>query len=463
MTETAIRVRDIGKLYRIGERRAGYQTLRESLAGALRRVPHPLRSMQRVGTSTPVTGNGHRAEASAKPGLPAEASAKAAENTFWALKNVSFDVHAGEIVGIIGRNGAGKSTLLKILSRITDPTEGEIEISGRVGSLLEVGTGFHPELTGRENVFLNGAILGMKRSEIAARFDEILAFAGTEKFLDTPVKFYSSGMYTRLAFAVAAHLEPEILIVDEVLSVGDAEFQKKCLGKMGDISRSGRTVLFVSHNVNAVASLCQSAILLKEGRVVANSADVHKVLNTYLSPAISAHTVDLRNHPNRATSGPPVLQEISIADESGIPTHCFLPRTTVAIELKLAPLRPTRNPKVGIGITNYRGERIFAVGTFVGGTNIPALDGPSTVRVRFTLPPLFPGQYNLDIGFSEEVGGPLDEVYAAAILEVLKDDYMSLMDSHAAHFGQIMVPSEWSCLTNLEQSPVEATTLRSRP
>ncbi|HEV2304411.1 MAG TPA: ABC transporter ATP-binding protein, partial [Candidatus Acidoferrales bacterium] len=207
-SDLAISVRSLGKLYQLGEKRRGYTTLRDSLASAFRR-------------------NGKSNSHAARP------------KTFWALQDVSFDVHRGEIVGIIGRNGAGKSTLLKILSRITDPTAGEVEISGRTGSLLEVGTGFHPELTGRENIFLNGAILGMKRAEIAARFDEIISFAGTEKFLDTPVKHYSSGMYTRLAFAIAAHLEPEILIVDEVLAVGDAEFQKKCLGKMGDFSKSG--------------------------------------------------------------------------------------------------------------------------------------------------------------------------------------------------------------------------------
>ena len=249
MTDVVIHVNGLGKRYEIGERRH-YKTLRESLA-----LRNPFRPRR----------NGH-----------ADADAR----TFWALKNVSFDVHRGEIVGIIGRNGAGKSTLLKILSRITDPTEGEVEINGRVGSLLEVGTGFHPELTGRENIFLNGAILGMKRREIAARFDEIVAFAGTGKFLDTPVKYYSSGMYVRLAFGVAAHLEPEILIVDEVLSVGDAEFQKKCLGKMGDVAHSGRTVLFVSHNMAAVKVLCGKAILLNSG-VIVSSGNVADVIEDY--------------------------------------------------------------------------------------------------------------------------------------------------------------------------------------
>jgi lipopolysaccharide transport system ATP-binding protein len=207
---------------------------------------------------------------------------------FWALRDVSFQVQPGEVLGIIGRNGAGKSTLLKVLSRITEPTEGRVTLGGRVASLLEVGTGFHPELDGRENIYLNGAILGMSRAEIARKFDEIVAFAEVEQFLDTPVKRYSSGMYMRLAFAVAAHLESEILVIDEVLAVGDAEFQKKCLGKMGEVSRSGRTVLFVSHNLNAVETLCTKAIALNKGGVSDHSDDVRGVITRYLGGASSA-------------------------------------------------------------------------------------------------------------------------------------------------------------------------------
>ena len=207
---------------------------------------------------------------------------KSRQEEFWALKDVSFEIQRGDRVGIIGRNGAGKSTLLKILSRITDPTRGRIEINGRVASLLEVGTGFHPELTGRENIFLNGAILGMSRTEIRQKFDEIVAFAEVEQFLDTPVKRYSSGMYVRLAFAVAAHLEPEILIVDEVLAVGDAQFQKKCLGKMNDISKGGRTIIFVSHNMAAVKSLCNRGIVIKNGNLVYSGTEIESV-NYYQS------------------------------------------------------------------------------------------------------------------------------------------------------------------------------------
>src|SRR5213080_2991447 len=215
---------------------------------------------------------------------------------FWAWKDVSLDVHEGEVLGLIGRNGAGKTTLLKILSRITRPTEGRAEIHGRVGSLLEVGTGFHPELTGRENTFLSGAILGMSKAEIARKFDEIVAFAELEKFIDTPVKHYSSGMYVRLAFAVAAHLEPEILLVDEVLAVGDINFQKKCLGKMGDVAHEGRTVLFVSHDMGAVKSLCGRALLIANGLLSLNGP-VDKVIEKYLRTENAAQTRWVRNDP----------------------------------------------------------------------------------------------------------------------------------------------------------------------
>jgi lipopolysaccharide transport system ATP-binding protein len=253
MSDFAIRATRLGKQYRLGAV-SPYQTLRERIGGL---VSAPLRFLK----PRPENGNPF----------------------FWALKDVSFDVRRGEVMGVIGRNGAGKSTLLKILSRITEPSEGEADLNGRVGSLLEVGTGFHGELTGRENIFLNGAILGMKRAEVLRKFADIVDFAEVDKFLDTPVKHYSSGMYMRLAFAVAAHLEPEILVVDEVLAVGDAEFQKKCLGKMGEVARGGRTVLFVSHNMGAVQNLCHRALLLERGRVrmIAPAADaIHCYMTT---------------------------------------------------------------------------------------------------------------------------------------------------------------------------------------
>jgi len=260
-SDVVIRAEGLGKKYVIGHLAEGerHSTLRDTLARG--------------------AGNVWRKTVDMARGRALVAGDSVEE--FWALKDVSFEVKRGEVLGIIGPNGAGKSTLLKILSRITEPSEGRATIDGRVASLLEVGTGFHPELTGRENIFLNGAILGMTRAEIKRRFDEIVAFAEVEKFLDTPVKRYSSGMYVRLAFAVAAHLEPEILIVDEVLSVGDAQFQKKCLGKMQDVASHGRTVLFVSHSLQTVAKLCNSAMLLKAGNLTAYSNDVDQVIHLY--------------------------------------------------------------------------------------------------------------------------------------------------------------------------------------
>lgn len=252
-----IKVDRLGKQYRLGRRRARYATLREALAGAVRA---PFRSLGGTGRAT--------------------------GDTLWALKDVGFEIPRGQAVGIIGRNGAGKSTLLKVLSRITKPTTGRVELYGRIGSLLEVGTGFHPELTGRDNAYLSGAILGMRRAEIQRKFDEIVAFAEVEKFIDTPVKYYSSGMYLRLAFSVAAHLEPDVLIVDEVLAVGDMAFQRKCLNKMHDVGGHGRTVLFVSHSMPAISRLCERAILLSEGSVV-RDGPAADVVNTYIRSGLS--------------------------------------------------------------------------------------------------------------------------------------------------------------------------------
>lgn len=270
MSDVIIRVEGLGKKYRIRHERAeSYTALRDVISEKVR----GMFSQRNVSKTRNSTDTSLRAGAGLSDGksnfyTPTIKNAAASVEDFWALRDVSFEVKRGEVVGIIGRNGAGKSTLLKILSRITEPTQGRVELDGRVASLLEVGTGFHPELTGRENIYLNGAILGMTRAEIRRKFDEIVAFAEVENFLDTPVKRYSSGMYVRLAFAVAAHLEPEILVVDEVLAVGDAAFQKKCLGKMGDVAREGRTILFVSHNMQAVSVLCTSAITLHTGRIV---------------------------------------------------------------------------------------------------------------------------------------------------------------------------------------------------
>jgi lipopolysaccharide transport system ATP-binding protein len=275
MSDIAIKVENLSKLYKIGRRQENYRTLRDSFSNYLAYIFRKV--MQRAESKEQGTN-----DSSVNSLFPASCSMQPSDEGYiWALKDVSFEVKCGEVVGIIGRNGAGKSTLLRILSRITEPTKGQAEIRSRVGSLLEVGTGFHPELTGRENIYLNGTILGMKKAEIERKFDEIVSFAEVEKFIDTPVKHYSSGMYVRLAFAVAAHLEPEILIVDEVLAVGDSVFQNKCIDKMLEVSKKGRTVLFVSHNFSAVKALCEKAILLNKGMLIF-SGSVQEAIDGYV-------------------------------------------------------------------------------------------------------------------------------------------------------------------------------------
>ncbi len=364
MGEIAIRAEGLSKAYRIDHQAAAsYRTLRESLVSLARR---PLRR-----------------------------TAGGAE-TIWALKDVSFEVNRGEALGIIGRNGAGKSTLLKILSRITHPTAGRAEVYGRLGSLLEVGTGFHPELTGRENIFLNGAILGMSRSEIRARFDEIVAFAETERFLDTPVKRYSTGMYMRLAFAVAAHLETDILIVDEVLAVGDAAFQAKCLGKMEDVAGQGRTVLFVSHNLAAVTQLCTKALLLDAGRIAAQGP-ANEVVARYLAGANEGGHVDLsdRPRPNGVTgamfewaevlnSGGLVCQDFSIGDD-----------ITIAFGLRLSSDRP--RAKLAVSLRGSDGTPIAHVVDDDSGFALGNDSRTWRVSIDFRDIRLYPGSYRVTV------------------------------------------------------------------
>ena len=296
---TAIEIRGISKRYQLGESAQMYGSLREALVEAFRRPWNRLRH----------SSNGHR---------------KQTANEFWALKDVSFDVQQGDTLALIGQNGSGKSTLLKIISRIVDPTDGLIRLRGRMASLLEVGTGFHPELTGRENVYLNGAVLGMRKAEIDAKFDEIIAFAGISQFLDTPVKRYSSGMYVRLAFAVAANLDPEILIVDEVLAVGDVAFQKKCLGKMSEVSQGGRTVLFVSHNLAAVEALCRRGVVLDRGRLVF-SGTAKDAVRYYLRNVVATdsgcqtHAINLLRAAGRPAKCHPLLRRLELFADDGSP------------------------------------------------------------------------------------------------------------------------------------------------
>ncbi|MFA7345882.1 MAG: ABC transporter ATP-binding protein [Terrimicrobiaceae bacterium] len=313
---------------------------------------------------------------------------RARPEEFWALQDVTFDVRRGEVVGIIGRNGAGKSTLLKLLSRITEPTKGRIGLKGRVASLLEVGTGFHPELSGRENVFLNGAILGMRQAEVRQKFDEIVAFAGVEQFLDTPVKRYSSGMYVRLAFAVAAHLEPEILIVDEVLAVGDSEFQKKCLDKMREVTDGGRTVLFVSHNLSAVAALCGRAIYLKSGKM-AMSGESGPVISRYQGDVLRPGVEPVSNPAFRSGSGTHRIQEIRPAREE------FPPRRPLEFEATIRRHSPEGPFHISMHFRDEWDVEVFAINTeyLEGGSLQP---GDQEVTVRIESPWLPPGDYRAD-------------------------------------------------------------------
>ncbi len=372
MTKPAICVRNLGKHYQLGARERGYTTFRETLIGA---VKAPFERFRRLA--------GH----------------STAPESFWALKDVSFDIEEGEVVGIIGRNGAGKSTLLKILSQITEPTTGKVELHGRVGSLLEVGTGFHPELTGRENVYLNGSILGMKKREIKNKFDEIVAFSGVDKFLDTPVKRYSSGMQVRLAFSVAAHLEPEILVVDEVLAVGDLDFQKKCLGKMGEVAKSGRTVLFVSHNTAAVKALCTSAILLANGELIAK-APIDDVIDRYLSDVRKSGPMPLGDRVDRTGTGHARFFSASLANSQGRPLTSFQCGSEAVLLLDFMNTTDSelQELQLSILIENEFGQRVLSLETVLLGTPIEKVP-PGLGRFKVTVPrlPLIPGHYGFTI------------------------------------------------------------------
>jgi len=335
---------------------------------------------------------------------------------FWALKDVSFEVQQGEVLGIIGRNGAGKSTLLKILSRITEPTAGRVTLRGRVASLLEVGTGFHPELTGRENVYLNGAILGMSRVEIRKKFDEIVAFAEVERFLDTPVKRYSSGMYVRLAFAVAAHLEPEILVVDEVLAVGDAEFQKKCLGKMDEVSRrEGRTVLFVSHNMTAIAELANRAILLDQGSV-AIDGPVSEAVSAYLSRAINGHLY-ISPH-DEQFDRPHIARAEVVTSALGGMQHFAEP-----LDINVWVRHPRRLMRGHLGILLINRSQIPAATVYAYPPNCIFGREPGTTLIQFRIPKLQLniGQFHLRINLTESYGREIYEILNTCRFEVVRD------------------------------------------
>jgi lipopolysaccharide transport system ATP-binding protein len=410
MSDIAIRVENLGKRYRLGKRER-YRTLRDTLTDL---VTAPFRRL-RSGPS---------------PDAPAE--------TIWALKEVSFDVKQGEVIGIIGRNGAGKSTLLKILSRITEPTEGHATIHGRVGSLLEVGTGFHTELTGRENIFLNGAILGMRRTEILRKFDEIVAFAEVEKFIDTPVKHYSSGMYMRLAFAVAAHLDPEILIVDEVLAVGDLNFQKKCLGKMGDAAKAGRTVILVTHQLNQIRRLCNRCMWLEAGglrRAVAPAAEV-----------VSAYEADASAGPKKergtTNAGARFISWAAVDPINGGQSHTVSDFGPMTVTFKVEVNRPLRSGSHGIALYSAADQQLL------WGNGYPSLElqpGDHDFTYTFDTLPLKPGAYQWLMRLYDESG--------------VVDSWEALPYMTVATAPQNRALDEWSGVLNM---PFAVTISQSR-
>jgi lipopolysaccharide transport system ATP-binding protein len=404
----AIHVENLGKLYHIGKARQRHDTLRDALGAMFRR-------------------GGDRK----------------AEEEIWALKDVSFEIKRGEVVGVIGRNGAGKSTLLKILSRITEPTSGRAEIHGRVGSLLEVGTGFHPELTGRENIYLSGAILGMRRAEIDRKFDEIVDFSGVEKFIDTPFKRYSSGMRVRLGFAVAAHLDPEILLVDEVLAVGDAEFQQKCLGKMGEVAGEGRTVLFVSHNMGAIASLCSRCVLLEDGYVEEDDI-TEKVVYSYLQQSANLLEIPLAQRQDRDGNGVAKFVDVKLSKTySGPAISEFFIGDDIYFSLIVEAEESVRL-WIGVDIADVFGNKVMSSSTRLHGLSPICIERGS--RVVWHIPHCMLGEGLYYVALSMVVAETLeraDYLSSAMTFQVLPKDIYKSGFPVTQYFGTIHLPNEW--------------------
>jgi lipopolysaccharide transport system ATP-binding protein len=405
----------LGKAYQLGAKMDRNATFRDAIVSAIKSPMKRLRA--RIGEPT------------------------GGADTFWAIRDISFEVNKGEVLGLIGRNGAGKSTLLKVLSRITEPTEGRAVLKGRVASLLEVGTGFHPELTGRENIYLNGAILGMRQSEIKSKFDAIVEFAEVTKFLDTQVKRYSSGMYVRLAFAVAAHLEPEILIVDEVLAVGDANFQKKCLGKMSDVVRDGRTILFVSHNMDAVAGLCTHTMIA--GGKAGPRLTPDEGIKQYLSMTAEGANLPLKDKPRQQNrKRPPIFTGLTITGESGHP-NVVESGGRVTFEVEVADCEDLKTGAMcGIAVTNDRGARIAFFHTlYQGGFTFKGVrSGHFTCSVPSL--PLVPNSYNIELVMADGYG-IIEKVERADRLDVVFADVLNTGKIPGSNQGYVVWPAEW--------------------
>ena len=427
MSDPAIRVEGLGKRYRIGASQAPYRTLRETLVGLASAPAKRIRRSLTRGATTRL------------------------DNTIWALKDVSFEVNQGEALGIIGRNGAGKSSLLRILSRITRPTQGAVDLCGRVGSLLEVGTGFHPELTGRENIYLNGAIIGMRRSEIERKFNEIVAFAETGRFLDTAVKYYSSGMYIRLAFSVAAHMEPDILLVDEVLAVGDSAFQRKCLGMMGEVAQGGRTVLFVSHNMASIQALCPRVIVLDDGRIVSD-AEASISIRRYLNQqAVSSRgDIDLRDRGKALRTNSlddSVFQWTSarIINSQNNLTSSIKLGEPFEFVLSGRVIGPIDDLRVGFGVRSPMGVALFNSHSIDHGLGGQFREGDIDFRIRFDQNLLAPGTYIVDLGANGT--RTIDWIPDAFQLTIEEASGDGLTLGRSDHGGMVIYPCLWSVAT----------------
>ena len=411
---TAIAIENLGKRYSIGHKRANGDGIRHALERAVR---HPLAWMK------------------------SDVRRRQKDEDFWALRGVSLQIEPGEVVGIIGRNGAGKSTMLKLLSRITVPTEGRIRINGRVGSLLEVGTGFHQELTGRENIFLNGAILGMSRAEVRRKFDEIVAFGEVEEFLDTPVKRYSSGMYVRLAFAVAAHLEPEILIVDEVLAVGDGAFQKKCLSKMGSFANSGRTVLFVSHSMEAVRDLCQRGIWMKDGRVH-QDGPVEETIAAYFDEMSGDRPFFCESRDYGLT-----IHGVVLKDADGRKCSEFHPGDDLVVEIDYEAQECLDRPYLILSVQGKNGT-CFTANMLLDGNRPNELFGRGKVACRFKALPLLPQSFSIRMSLRTNNGSDMivkyqDVAYFHVVGDLRDYGFKGELLSRASNSTPVVIPYEW--------------------
>lgn len=410
-----IKAENLGKKYIIGhQRQQRYQSLRDTMTHSARSIWQKIRH--------PLSPNRETVDL----------------EELWALENINFEVQQGERLGIIGRNGAGKSTLLKVLSRITEPSTGRVRLRGRVSSLLEVGTGFHLELSGRENIFLNGAILGMTRQEIKQKFDEIVAFAEIEKFLDTPVKRYSSGMYVRLAFAVAAHLEPEILIVDEVLAVGDAAFQKKCLGKMENVAKEGRTVLFVSHNMGAIEKLCNKCIWIDKGKV-RKTGDTMDVIQKYLSDSKRQFQFNKLNINNKGIN----IVSVSCINQSKNKCQAVKVGDEWSLSIEYETKHEMNSLKFGISIEDQMGKRISASYTGIEGIEIGSVLGKGIALCKIPRMLLVPGTYQVSVAIANSSGEIIEKVENAVLFDILGTDLTNSGNLVGKNYGIVWLDPSW--------------------